>query len=122
MCNKLENGSEVFPIPENGFGWKIFSQINGHLRGFMFSNYEKEDGWINWAKYNVVDDGFCFFLEEPETTNVLKDILLSVPDFSELIVKKIEYRKGLGQRKELNFINGKSFNVALCKSFRIVEE
>ena len=127
MCNYLDE--DATPIPRKGFGWKMFEIYEGNDALFLggiicpLSHYRpagpiKYDGWVNWIDFNTGEDGFCFFLDKLDALDALKSW---GPGFR-VIIRKIEYRRGLGLNKEWNMFSGQRepINVALAKSFRLV--
>lgn len=119
MCNFLErDGIKVHPIPTTGFGWKLKrKRTKGFVPPIRRNHYQytfDKDGWCHWDMVKNWADGFCFFIDKEEAERAAKMW------GANLEACKIEYAKGLGTRKEHHFIARKSFNVALCKSFRWV--
>lgn len=125
MCNYLHPNSK--PIPENGFGYKVFEKkYNGELVPLFNvhqSYIENPSHWIKWrSEFNdpnkPVGCGFCFFRTSRGAMKLIEAGLRY--GFSKDVIKKIEYRKGLGSHVEHN-IGHESFKISLCKEFRIIE-
>jgi hypothetical protein len=118
MCNKLH--SDSVPIPETGFGWKLLpTRSDGRYEAYYHQyNYRGivyrmvSDGWINWWPSLAQDDnykGFAFF---PDYKDIKRE-------YRQICLRKIEYRSGLGKHREEGMHD---CIIALCKSFRVVEE
>lgn len=132
MCNKMvEEDSNRNPVPirETGIGWKIFRKNflskdpREHYKPVVqkllsAASYYRDtfDDWVHYVFDTSKGDGFCFFRSELEA-HVAASLL---PSWA--VVKKIEYKGGLQERDEISFIEGMNLRVALCKSFRIMEE
>lgn len=142
MCNQLHTDSK--PIPEKGYGWKIFYRDNRRAswkRGYRSFMVHTNPPYVNkdsdsFYRYTAAfghGDGFCFFLTEKEAIRTLRfyiDGFSFNPNFSsKLKIKKIEYRVGIGKHKENIILRhnkkgiiNKTFNIALCRRFKIVGE
>ena len=114
MCNNLKNGNQVYPIPEWGFGYKVFDKNkgNGLVYTAPFSDTRTRKGvWKKWWKrYGTKAHGFCFFL-------TLKDLSGVESWHWDKSVCKIRYSRGLGRRRELG-----GYMSSLCKEFKILKE
>lgn len=129
MCNLLHSDSK--PIPENGFGYKIFTKgpKDSLVPVFGRSSYVKAKDWINWRpslywndQRTHIETGFCFFMTKKEAEKMLKACQgADRGSYNDCCILKIQYRKGLGCHKEGGVITGKFFKTALCKGFKILE-
>ena len=129
MCNYLNE--DATPIPAKGFGWKMFEIHDGEGNDALFlggivqpyKHYRKgglnSEGWVNWIDFNVGEEGFCFFLDKQDALTALKR--WKARSKGRIILRKIEYRHGLGLNKEWGMfeIQSEPINVALAKSFRL---
>lgn len=59
--------------------------------------------------------GFCFFLYKPE------DWIAFRFAHENIICLRIKYKDGLGKHIERNFLEGESIEIALCKSFKLID-
>lgn len=136
MCNNLHN--KYTPIKETGFGYKIFTKnLNPKIRAlsgfFKFSKYYIGTLYI-WDKYmnytfipDKYGDGFCFFLTKKEAVRCLKEytkkrrLRSKSQDYKRMVIKKIQYFKGLGKQIEDHMVQG-SYLITLCKQFKILRE
>jgi len=120
MCNKLHKNST--PIKKEGTGWKVFTrECDSSKLGSWISNgwdtYSKdEDGWTHWKpELNKDGNGFCFLLDKKEAGKFYYDRYN--------VTKKIEYKGGLGHFEDFSTLGpDKPLNMALCTSFRIIED
>jgi hypothetical protein len=123
MCNTLNQ--EYSTIPEEGVGWKMFDISGNRLSGIVYlpSFYVKDSyGWVNWIKTSGDDDkksGFCFFLERAEALRGLELWKTGIHNH-QYVLRKIEYRRGLGVNAEEKMIDQEIINVALARSFRLL--
>lgn len=130
MCNSLHHDSK--PIPESGVGYKIMDKYYGEMKpvfGGKSRYWQGDDGWIKWKPNfywdNTADQsnyGFCFFRTKKGAERLLADCRkIDRKNYTQCLVKKIEYRKGLGCHEEGGVITGKFFTTSICKEFRILE-
>lgn len=122
MCNSLRNGNRVYPIPEWGFGYKVFENREGDLVSHVFSTEMERGEWIVWdiEKYNSLREGvkgFCFLGSRGAIRNYMKHFIVDGDD----VIHKIRYRGGLGKRREGDS-DGTHFMSSLCKEFKILKE
>jgi hypothetical protein len=121
MCNSLHSDSK--PIKENGYGYKVFTVKDNkfyQMRSNSQLYFPALDGWIKWEKDDFSGDGFCFFLQKREAGRLLKRWSSAFYDDS-FVVKRIQYRKGMGIHIEDNIVKKFKFKTALCREFRILE-
>lgn len=121
MCNDLKRKNNG-KFPESGYGWKVFD-TKVWKDSTLFPTWHEGEGfertksgkwgWIKWSgkrflKDNDVSinsgDGFCFFRSKKKAEKYSMSW--------GCVVKRIEYRKGIGQ----------SNNAYLCKEFKIIEK
>lgn len=114
MCNnyRVDERLDPKPIPEQGFGWKVFSS-EGYSCIRHMAYIKDEEGWINWCDTlsGGEGDGFCFFLNKADAHTWCVNRETVMP---------IEYQGGLQERED--FLMPGDLRLALCKRFRIVEE
>lgn len=128
MCNSLHYDSK--PIPENGFGYKIFAKgpKDSLVPVFGRSTYVKTKDWISWKPRLYWDGekdktimGFCFFSAIKEAKRMLKECQrVDSCSYNDCCIRKIQYRKGLGCHQEGEVIDGMYFKTSLCKGFKIL--
>ena len=139
MCNYLR--SEFTPIPKSGYAWKIFRKVPKSDLGFratwkiarsgkqteetvltgMFRlmEYKSKRGWINWQDWTEWH-GFCAFKTRAEARRAKKfgDQFLS--DKYTSVLKRIQYRKGLGLQDEPGMFTGQVYKTIIIKSFKVL--
>jgi hypothetical protein len=124
MCNSIHN--EHQPIPEKGFGWKIFESKNKPCFGFG-NPYEFDGQWVRWNKdFQACGDGFCFFLTQKEAQRALDrwwdnfeaNDVRGIMDPSNRLIRRIAYQGGLCRQQESNMIDGITVTMALCTKWR----
>jgi hypothetical protein len=110
-------------IPKTGFGYKIFERRESKLTPMCDSfSFGKLGKWVKWDsdRFGGKGIGFCFFLTKEEADRLLlawnKDT-----GIRKCIIMQIEYNNGLGTHSEHNIMCGRSFQIALCREFRIVK-
>lgn len=121
MCNSLHDYST--PIPEEGYGYKIFRFFDDEDFYSVFSHIEYqsyEDGYAKWM-FADRDQGFCFCLSKEECERLRND-LRKFDGYDNCVVRKIHYRKGLGQHREYSITVYTCYETALCKEFKILNE
>ena len=94
----------------------------------VFSNHcygNVTDQWINWSYHWSVTfgnggDGFCFFTTQAAANQAVMDFWpLDRLTAMYCQVRKIQYRKGVCECDESQFLHDKIIRKALCRSFRI---
>lgn len=128
MCNNLHGNSK--PIKEEGIGYKLFSRYKGEYAQCFTQNliicepgyiYNK-DGFITWDTEED-GEGFCFFLSHRTAQRALNTLQAKGHhEYSNHIIRKIQYKKGLGKHIERNIKKPYKFMTALCKQFKIIED
>jgi hypothetical protein len=111
------------PIKAEGFGYKIFSRREKSGNPVSLCDrraYISDSEWIKWGwgPGGGGAVGFCFFTNLREAKRSLN---LWKPCGWEHI-RKIQYKGGLGKHIERGFISGKNIAIALCQSFKILDE
>ena len=119
MCNFIHKEHKVLEQKE-GIGYKLFT---GHLSLVREMAYTStRSGWTNWHK-NYSGDGFVFFLDKNEA---LKAFYLWIGKDEERAIHtqlwEIQYKRGLVEQVEYFFMGDIGWNIALCKSFKKVEQ
>jgi len=130
MCNKLHEDFE--PIKKSGFAWKIFGKYPGELiacfggsyRSINDPRYRKSSkGWIVWdlekGWFND-NSGFCAFRTRNEARRAL-GALLNPLKRRYRIIRKIQYKEGLGKHWEDRMIGGERYETIIIKKFKITE-
>lgn len=115
MCNRLENGMEIHPIPKNSYGYKLFLKNRGYSR-FLTPPYRsdrriKVGAWVKWDS-GQSGDGFCFLKTLKDVKEFRMGWLIGCS------VYKIQYKNGLGKRLD-DFNN---YTMSLCKEYKILEK
>jgi len=128
MCNFIhENHHKIQEAQKSGVGYKLFSHNGGQLASTLDKMYIiDDDEYIRWKheKDDFVGDGFCFFFDKEEALRALKDWRASSPldqHFRGAQMKKIYYNDAFCRQIERLFIHNKSYEIGLCKEFRILE-
>ena len=121
--NKTVKKRVVHPIPERGFGYRLVGILFDQSPIMRTPLKFDSDGWIRWDD-RYKGDGFCLFLTEKEAKRAADawNRKIYVKLFSRVKLIKVEYRGGLGIRREHRFVGGKHFNIALCKEWRYAKE
>lgn len=127
MCNRLHDNSK--PTPKCGYGYKLFQRFT-YTEGVFSPLYGSENiyhadkrGWVKW-KIGFSTDffpgsfGFCFFRSSKTAMRVLN----YYGNDRDIVMKRIQYRRGLGHHIETKMIGGMRIPIALCKEFKILEE
>ena len=134
MCNHLK--PEAVPIKGEGIGWKLFIlkrfKPEGTGKLTPLTNLPEvaitytvaDDGWVDWAsEYSDIPDyGFCFFLDKDEALRCKRLWTMDLYSPYPVILRKIEYRNGLGLNLEDGFICTEVFKVGLARSFRLANQ
>ena len=128
MCNKRH--PDGVPIKKRGKGWKIFEVTpnsfydNIHKERDIYTMISRdriffdEDGVVRYRKEKGGwEDGFCFFLKKKEAERCLKGWLMSF----NCLLKQIYYYEGIERHQEDGIYHGKEYEIALCKSYRILD-
>lgn len=137
MCNRLHDNA--VKIPESGIGYKIFrttqegmTETTGDdvLHPMCCVGNYNVNKWMHWKSAESIDiggwrrfgDGFCFFLTERGATKLLDEWCDECEPCKEgYVIKKIQYKGGLGKHKETMMIDKYSPVISLCKKFKIIE-
>jgi hypothetical protein len=134
MCNHLN--AEAIPIKDEGIGWKLFilkrfkPEGTGKLTPLTtlpevaITYTVADDGWVDWgSEYSDIPDyGFCFFLDKDEALRCKQLWTFDLYSPYPVILRKIEYKNGLGLNFEDGMIGGEVFNVGLARSFRLANQ
>jgi len=124
MCNRLRE--DFTKIPAKGVAWKIFTRpSHGHLalRSLVSAEHyaTTKSGWVHWNSY---DDklGFCAFESIAETGKAVRQWVKVVRGTrrSHFIIKKIEYKNGLGSHLETGFVHGVNMRTIIVRSFKVL--
>lgn len=130
MCNKVvpNNERNCKEIPAEGYGWKLFYHPAEGLYYSLItpmSYLHDAEGWSEWIgnffKGEHGEEAFCFFLDEEEARRALEEWIIRGGN-KYIVLRKIQYKQGIQERDETNFVAAKTWRVALCKRFRIVEK
>jgi len=124
MYNELHKDSK--PIPETGTGWKLFQVFDGNYApittipecGDPIFQINEVNIWNGYKNH-----GFCFFLYKSEAINLRKDWIRDGGYYEEdYVVLPIKYAGGMGTHQEDNITDFHSYQIALCKEFKITSE
>jgi hypothetical protein len=125
MCNFKHARSK--PIPETGFGWKVFTKLpDGELgRVFNYGHYLQDPckgvSWHNSLNYKGV--GFCFCPTRAEARRLLYDLKNAEGlwgEYSNCVIRKIEYKGGIEKHQENKILDGYEYETALATWFRVI--
>ena len=112
MCNSIKKRSDpgvkgVKPIPKRGYGVKLMLQ-NGRSYFKKVILVPDANGWIQWDENHLGKGGFTFFLSVEEAFRYLQS---SFDD--KVVIRIIEYRGGIQERKTADFDGGyRSYAIA----------
>jgi len=120
-------------LAKEGIGYKLFSVSadKDSLRfaslqyGIRYYNYSK-DGYVVFTNTDAMGgfmnmEVFCFWLTKEEAISALVAWVSFRGFNNEVVVKKIQYRRGMGSTITSNF-DETPRRVGLCKEFKIIKE
>jgi len=133
MCNRRHD--DGVPIKKSGSGWKIFENSHHsiddatHKEGDIYAMVKRHriffdvDGIVRYKReQGGWEDGFCFFLKKKEAERCLKGWLANTSyRINQCVLKKIHYYEGIERHQEKKICDGRKYEIALCKSYRILE-
>ena len=121
MCNDIHSYHQS-PPRKRGKGYKIFSRHGDNLVGAVGAlyTYDEDDITISWKCSPATRGvGFCLFFTKKEA---LRAFLAWRQIASDAVLHHIYFEEAFVKQEEAHFLTGYTFQIGLCKRFRILEE